>query len=120
MAICPYCEREFGSQAALAGHIGRKHPDEAHVEVPKVGGRDLSVKPCPACGYKLPFTSTVRNYSLTVCPRCLCQYDMISAEVERPPPEFCVAELAGHPCPNGAHKLYWRKCKDEYAANTGQ
>lgn len=111
MPVCPYCEREFVNQAALAGHIGRKHWDQAHVEVPPLPTLSGDNQPCPVCGYKLPWTTVDDSYPLTACPRCRCIYDSSSGQPSRLPEELAAAVAGGQPCPNPMYTYYYKKYK---------
>jgi DNA-directed RNA polymerase subunit RPC12/RpoP len=101
--ICHVCNDEFKDMPALARHIKKYHPTETRA------ARSASVKPCPVCSFKLPYSSGWAECTYTVCPRCLSHFNPMSGELIVGPPELCHAEKAGLPCKQPLHKKYYRE-----------
>lgn len=111
MPYCDYCEEEFDNIAALARHIKKVH-SPATVKKKEEG----DTKPCPVCEFKLKWT-TATSRQLTVCPRCLCWYYLDSGQLFQPPPEKCMAEQAGEPCPNIQHQVYYKRWQESQVSS---
>jgi hypothetical protein len=128
MPRCLFCGHGFPSDAALAGHVKKRHLTESQ-RSGNVGASPLTDEEivaaalpksshqaaCPICSLKLPYTTITDDNDRTVCPRCLAQYEQRTDVLVSPPPEECVAEKLGRPCSAPEHKKYYA----EYVAREG-
>lgn len=103
MVECKHCGETFDDALSLGRHIRHKH----HKQKEEPG--DTKKVICPVCDFVIPGGWGPDSMDLTVCERCLCFFNSRTGELEKPPPEKCVAELAGLPCPNPQHKVYYRR-----------
>jgi hypothetical protein len=101
MFTCPECGNEFKKQQSLAAHL-RYCSGEASAAV----ARERYSGECPVCHLKLPFTTMAHDYPQTICAQCLTCFNRVTGDMIEPPPEECLAERIGRPCPNPAHKRY--------------
>lgn len=101
MFICESCGKEFLKQQSLAAHL-RYCKGESSEALPK----ERYSGECPVCHLKLPFTSVSHDFPHTMCARCLTCFNQVTGDLVELPPEECVAERIGRPCPNPAHKRY--------------
>ena len=101
--ICDECGKEFSTTQALGGHVRQKHPRGAS------SGASSAARKCPVCGWVSYYRGEDNEQSLTCCSRCLALWDRATYEVVSPAPELCMAEKHGLPCPNEAHKKYYKE-----------
>lgn len=104
MFTCELCGKEFKKQQSLAAHLRYCNGESSQAKPP-----DRYSGECPVCHLKLPFATMAHDIPKTICARCLTYFNQVTGDLIELPPEECLAERIGRPCPNPAHKRYREK-----------